>query len=134
MDKRGLEDASRQTRERVLMGARSVIWGCAGLESRIGRFVGKTLMFLGAASYAIYLVHPVTAPAAPVILAKLGLILPNLSILFGVVISLIAGSLCYQYVEKLLTKASTKAANRLNLLDAGPERQAVGRAVKEPWP
>lgn len=116
------------------IAAALVVWGCTGLESRIGRFVGKPLMFLGAASYAIYLVHPVTAPAAPVILAKLDLILPYLSILFGVTIALIAGSLCYQWVEKLLTRLTTRAAKRLNLLDADPERRPVGPAAGERQP
>ncbi|MDP3405217.1 MAG: acyltransferase [Brevundimonas sp.] len=116
------------------IAAAMVVWGCACLESRIGRFVGQPLMFLGAASYAIYLVHPVTAPAAPVILAKLGLILPHLSILAGVIIALIAGSLCYQWVEKLLTRLSTGAANRLNLLDAGPDALSAGQATEVPRP
>lgn len=113
------------------VAAALVVWGCAGLESRIGRFVGKSLMFLGAASYSIYLVHPVTAPAAPATLAKLGLILPQLSILCGVAIALIAGSLCYQWIEKFLTRCSTGVADRLNLLDAGPERQAVGPTAED---
>ncbi|MBB3957772.1 acyltransferase family protein [Novosphingobium sediminicola] len=48
-----------------------IVFGTVALESEARRWVGKPLRFLGAASYAIYLFHPMFAPIGAILAARL---------------------------------------------------------------
>ena len=48
-----------------------IIWSSAGLEDRLGKFVPTPVLFLGAASYSLYLVHPMIGPIVPEVMNRL---------------------------------------------------------------
>ncbi|MGA9148323.1 MAG: hypothetical protein WBZ04_12265, partial [Candidatus Nanopelagicales bacterium] len=66
--------------------------------------VPKLLLYFGAASYVLYLFHPLVAPLAPLALAKLHVHSAVLSILGSISIALIAAAVIYSFVEKPLTR------------------------------
>jgi exopolysaccharide production protein ExoZ len=75
------------------------IMGAAALEPLVSTKLPRWLMLMGAASYALYLIHPIVAPSAPYAMAKLGIPLPLLSILASVVVASIFGTIIYLFVE-----------------------------------
>jgi exopolysaccharide production protein ExoZ len=81
-----------------LLPATAVVAGVMGLERHI-RWPAL-LKFGGAASYSLYLVHPIVAPAAPVILSKLHLVSAPLSIMGSVSVALVAATAVYLLFEK----------------------------------
>ena len=70
--------------------------------------IPKWVVFLGGASYSLYLIHPSVAPLAPMMLKHLKLDMPWLSLLLATGISLIAGSIFYKYCETPLTEFITR--------------------------
>lgn len=95
----------------ILYGIASLftVYGCASLEKTCNVTVPKLLVFLGAASYSIYLFHPLLSPAAPEILKRIGLIIPWISVIISTLIAIVAGSIFYVLIE-------TPATSRLNAL------------------
>jgi peptidoglycan/LPS O-acetylase OafA/YrhL len=94
------------------VAASAAILGATSLEPRIGPQIPRITLFLGAASYSLYLVHPIFAPLSPAVLSRLHIIVPLLSIGASVVIALVAGVLCYRFVETPLTRLSGGTARR----------------------
>ncbi len=80
-----------------------VVLGVVWLEPYLGR-MSPMLVKLGAASYALYLFHPLIAPAIPAILAKLDIRIPALSIALCVIIAIIATYGIYLWVERPIAK------------------------------
>lgn len=101
------------------LAAALVILGATSLEPCIGTRVPRWALFMGAASYSLYLVHPLLAPAAPQLLARFGAELPYLSIVLSIVLATIGGSACYLFVEKTLSRLVDGGAKRSGLLDVG---------------
>lgn len=99
--------------------ATAVLAGAVSLEPRLGPRVPRVALFMGAASYALYLMHPLVAPIAPVLFRRLGLIWPHLSILLSVCLALVAGTLCHLLIEKPATRILTGLAKRHGLLSPG---------------
>lgn len=85
-----------------------VIYFCAQLEKHSPIILPKIILFFGAASYSLYLIHPIVAPLSPVILKKIGLFSPFLSVSFCVLIALITAAIAYSYFEKPVTKFLNK--------------------------
>lgn len=81
-----------------------IIYGGASLETILGKKVSNILIFLGAASYSLYLVHPSVAPLAPTVLKLLHLKIIWLSVLLAMVSSIIMAILFYLFCEKPITK------------------------------
>ncbi len=84
--------------------------GCVGLEPWFRRWAGHRaailLKGLGDSSYSLYLAHPFAISAVGVILKKFGLeqqTLLSMAALMGV--SLVAGYLCHEWVEKPLLRS-----------------------------
>jgi peptidoglycan/LPS O-acetylase OafA/YrhL len=78
--------------------------GVVALERPLhGRFP-PVLIFLGAASYSLYLVHPLIAPAAPALLAKLHVSSETLSVLGSVAFALTGAIAIYKLMEEPLTR------------------------------
>ena len=75
-----------------------VVYGAASLEGRLPTIPGW-LIFLGDASYAIYLFHGLCGQLSPSLLARLGIASPLLSELGTVALSLAVGSLVYLWLD-----------------------------------
>lgn len=75
-----------------------VVYGIASLEGRLRR-IPAWLLFLGDASYAIYLFHGMVGQLSPVVLARLGVPSPTLSVLGTLGLSLGTGCLVYRFVD-----------------------------------
>ncbi|GAA3760178.1 acyltransferase family protein [Terriglobus aquaticus] len=75
-----------------------VVYGAASLEGRLPH-IPAWLIFLGDASYAIYLFHGLCGQLSPMLLVKLGIPSPVLSELGTVAISLAVGSLAYLWLD-----------------------------------
>ena len=76
-----------------------IVYGMASLEryfSAVPRFV----LFLAQASYAIYLFHPLMAPAVPVLFARYGFIHPLVSTGCGMALAVLVGSGVYRFIEQ----------------------------------
>ena len=116
------------------MASALVVIGAIGLERETGDRVPRFVLFLGAASYSLYLIHPVIAPAAPQVLVRLGLHAPALAILASMAIATVAAALCYVLLEQPATRLVTAWAKRHNLLTperGGRQRQAPPHSTAE---
>lgn len=99
------------------MAASVVVIGALSLEPHIGSRVPRWTLFMGAASYSLYLVHSMVAPAAPHLLGRIGLALPWLAVAVSVAISLLCGALCYRFLEMPLMRIFDSLAYRWGWLD-----------------
>ncbi|WP_331027176.1 acyltransferase [Sphingomonas sp.] len=90
----------------VLYGLPSlaIIAGAVWLDLRAPPRIPRWVLYFGNASYALYLIHPMVAPIAPVALAKLGFVLPWLSVAFSVMISLAMAAILHSLVEKPVSR------------------------------
>jgi exopolysaccharide production protein ExoZ len=84
------------------LSAAMVIGGVVGLEAWL-TWIPGWLIYLADASYVIYLFHPLVAPAAPMILSKLNMPYPLLSIALSICFALLAGCSIHELVEKPVT-------------------------------
>jgi exopolysaccharide production protein ExoZ len=94
-----------------------VIAGVVGLETWL-TWIPGWLLYLADASYVIYLFHPLVAPAAPVILSKLGMPYPLLSIALSVCFALLTGCFIHKLVEKPVTLLLKRAVEAQSLIRA----------------
>lgn len=85
------------------IAASMVVLGCVTLEARMAAWIPRIMLFLGATSYATYLIHPIISPVIPHAFAKLGFYEPHLSILLSVAAALVAGAAFHLYFEKPVT-------------------------------
>jgi len=83
-------------------------WCAASLESILHKRIPVIVLFLADASYALYLFHPLVAPAAPVLLLKMGIQSPWISISLSVAIAVAVSSIVYRYVDRPITMWSRK--------------------------
>jgi exopolysaccharide production protein ExoZ len=75
-----------------------IVWSAASLrdlEELIPRFV----LYLGDASYAIYLIHPFVCPLPPAVMSRLHVNYPWLSVFLSVALGMGVGSLLHQFIE-----------------------------------
>lgn len=82
-----------------------IVASLVALEDEIRPRLPKLAVTLGAASYAIYLFHPMVAPIAPALLKKLHLPYAPLSVAGAWGSGIVAGLLIYLFVEKRLDAA-----------------------------
>lgn len=101
------------------LAAGLTVVGAVLLESRIGSRIPRPILFMGAASYSLYLVHPVIAPLAPAMLAKFGIMTPLLAIIASIAIATFAGAICYFVLEKPMGRVLDAASRRQGLFDVG---------------
>lgn len=83
-----------------VLPAAAVVCGVVMLERHLSGLKLSWLVFLGAASYSLYLIHPIVAPAMPQVMNRIGLVLPWLSISGSVICSIIASIILYIFFEK----------------------------------
>lgn len=104
------ESAVEQFGWRVAVVA--LVLGVVTLEPVLHGRVPRTLLYLGAASYSLYLFHPMIAPAAPQALSFLGVNSAPLSTVLSIALSLVAAAAIYRWVEKPITGRLTAATRR----------------------
>ena len=79
-----------------------IIWSTASLgkaQDSIPRFI----LYLGDASYSIYLIHPFVCPLPPAVLSRLHFIHPWLSVGLSVALGVAAGCVLHQLIEVPMT-------------------------------
>ncbi len=81
-----------------------IVAGVAQLEPLLQGRVPTQLMRLGDSSYALYLFHPMIAPAAPALLAKVAFPNAPLSILLSTALAIAAALVVYRYGERCVTE------------------------------
>lgn len=84
------------------VGAAAILLATASLEDRLTR-IPRFVLYLADASYVIYLFHPLIAPAAPMLLSRLHIIHPWLSVAISVCLGIGVGSLIHSFIEAPLT-------------------------------
>ncbi|WCD92893.1 acyltransferase family protein [Microbacterium sp. nov. GSS16] len=65
----------------------------------------KPLLFLGDASYSLYLFHPLVAPIVPIALGIVGITNPVVSIVLCIVAAVCGAGVIYRFVEKPVTRS-----------------------------
>lgn len=79
-----------------------IVWSTASLGKAEG-FIPRFILYLGDASYSIYLIHPFVCPLPPTVLSRLHIIQPWLSVGLSVVLGVATGCLLHQLVEIPMT-------------------------------
>lgn len=108
------------------LAAALVIMGAVGIERSIGRRIPQWIIYMGAASYSLYLIHPMISPAAPALFAKIGLsggYMALLAVAAAVAIAMLTSVLLYRYVEVPVTKLLNRSAQDAGLFDAQLSQQ-----------
>jgi exopolysaccharide production protein ExoZ len=95
----------------------SIVLAAVSLEPRLSGRVPSAVLFMGAASYSLYLIHPIVAPAVPHVLAGLGWKLPWLALPVSVAVACLAAAIAYRCFEMPVTRIAQSVAKRRALLD-----------------
>ena len=80
-----------------------IVLGVVWLEPHLKGRLPKILLILGDASYAIYLFHPIIAPAVPTILRKMDILNYSLCVVLSATLAIFVGTLIHLIFEKPLT-------------------------------
>jgi peptidoglycan/LPS O-acetylase OafA/YrhL len=99
----------------VNLSAFLVIYSCASLEKLNKIYFNSYFLFFGAASYSIYLIHPIVAPLAPVVLNRIGVHSSSLSIFLSIIITLTTASFIYSFVENPISQYLNNKIRKLKL-------------------
>jgi peptidoglycan/LPS O-acetylase OafA/YrhL len=97
------------------IAAAMIIGGMVGLEAWF-IWIPGWLIYLADASYVIYLFHPLVAPAAPIILSKVNMPYPLLSIALSICFALLAGCVIHKLIEKPVTLWLKRAAEAQSVI------------------
>jgi exopolysaccharide production protein ExoZ len=97
------------------VAAAMIIVGVVRLEAWF-TWIPKWLIYLADASYVIYLFHPMVAPAAPVVLSKLNMPYPLLSVALSICFALLAGCFIHELAEKPVTLWLKRAVEARSLV------------------
>ena len=79
-----------------------LVYSTISLEKYIQGRIPKMILFFGAASYVLYLFHPLISLLAPVLLHKVAIESPLLSVLFSVSLALIVSAIIHRWIEQPL--------------------------------
>jgi peptidoglycan/LPS O-acetylase OafA/YrhL len=107
--------------------ATMIVLGVVLLEPHLRGRLPKTLLLLGEASYAIYLFHPLIAPAIPAILLKMNILNYSLSTILSVCLATWVGTLIHVYFEKPMTHL---LRSKTKMRPATPRRNIVHGTVR----
>lgn len=80
-----------------------LVYTVVSIEPYLQNKIPKIILFFGAASYSLYLFHPLIAPIVPVFLNKVHFPILTLSVLLSIFVALSASALVYLYVELSIT-------------------------------
>jgi peptidoglycan/LPS O-acetylase OafA/YrhL len=80
-----------------------MIWSATSLE-RFHAFIPKTVLYLGEASYSIYLVHPFVCPLPPLLMSRAHIHLPVFAVAISALFGLAMGCLVHEFIEVPISK------------------------------
>ncbi|AWH51209.1 acyltransferase [Stenotrophomonas sp. SAU14A_NAIMI4_5] len=100
----GVEIAAKARSVGGFLTASLIVLLCIGAEPLLKGRVPKWILFLGEASYALYLFHPLISPAVPEVLKRLGVDAPALSVILSVAAALVGASIIHVAIEKPVTR------------------------------
>lgn len=80
-----------------------IVFGLVAIEPLVAGRWPRWLVYAGGASYSLYLIHPMISPAAPQILARLGIHSGVLSTIASIIIALIGMMVVYTLFERPTT-------------------------------
>jgi peptidoglycan/LPS O-acetylase OafA/YrhL len=93
-----------------------IVWSAASFKG-FERFIPRSMIYLGDASYSIYLIHPFVCPLPPALLNRAHLYYPSFAVLLSVLLGLAAGCALHQFIEIPMTnslRAYLKARRDIN--------------------
>lgn len=96
----------------IVLSAVLIVWATVMLERPMEGRWPRIFLFLGGASYSLYLIHSMAAPIAPKLLSIVGVSSGILSVLLSIAISLVAATVCYVLVERPMTKYLSRISGR----------------------
>lgn len=64
----------------------------------------KAVIYMGDASYTLYLFHPLIAPVVPVVLAMIGVQVAGLSVVLSILAAVLGAALVFRFVERPVTR------------------------------
>jgi peptidoglycan/LPS O-acetylase OafA/YrhL len=79
-----------------------IIWAAVSLH-RPENFIPRIILYLGDASYSIYLIHPFVCPLPPTVMHRLRIDYPWLSVALSVALGLGMGCILHQFIEVPMT-------------------------------
>jgi exopolysaccharide production protein ExoZ len=79
-----------------------IVWSTASL-GKLENYIPRAVLYLGDASYSIYLIHPFVCPLPPTILSRLNIDFPWLSVLLSVALGIGVGCILHQFIELPMT-------------------------------
>ncbi|WP_162996546.1 acyltransferase family protein [Mucilaginibacter celer] len=94
-----------------------IVYGGASVDGTAIQF-SRWAVYLGAASYSLYLIHPSVAPLIPTILNKLGYKQPLMSVVLSVIMAVFVGVLFYRFFEMPLTNFFKRLMKKSAAADA----------------
>jgi peptidoglycan/LPS O-acetylase OafA/YrhL len=93
-----------------------LLYAALSIDAAYGHKIPNWLIYLGGASYSLYLIHPSVAPFPPMALDKIHLKWPVISIILSILLALAAGTLFYKYCEQPITDRLTRWSKKVRLL------------------
>lgn len=91
-----------------------IIYGGASLNGAGIQFSSK-LVYLGTASYSLYLIHPSVAPLIPAVLNSFGYKQPLISIVLSVIVAFFVGIAFYKFCEMPVTNYLKKVLKKRDI-------------------
>lgn len=91
-----------------------IIYGGASLDGARIQFSSK-LVYLGTASYSLYLIHPSVAPLIPAVLNSFGYKQPLISIVLSVIVAVFVGIAFYKFCEMPVTNYLKKVLKKSDI-------------------
>lgn len=73
------------------------------LEPYIGGKIPRPVLYMGDASYSLYLFHPLIAPIVPTVLAIVGLTSGWVSVILSITVAIVAAAIIYRFIERPVT-------------------------------
>jgi len=98
----------------------ATIVGAGALEPRIGTRLPSWAVFMGAASYSLYLIHPLIAPISPTVFARLHLHWAIPAVLGSIAVALVSGALLYVFVETPMSRFFNRRLKGTRLMGPAP--------------
>lgn len=84
--------------------AAALVFSVVSLERFLNHRIPRFLVFLGAASYSMYLAHPLFLPAIPTLLNKTNISIAAVSVGLSIVPAIIGAAVVYRFIETPATR------------------------------